>query len=93
MSPSASCWYDKHSMQITIPDDISRDAGLTARDCLFELAARLYADRRISLAQALRITGVGRAAFAEELARRNVTLYTVQDLQEDVQALRELGRL
>jgi predicted HTH domain antitoxin len=80
-------------MQITIPDDISREAGLNPRECLIELVVRLYADRRISFAQALRITVLSRQAFEEELARRDISLYTVQDLVEDVSALKELGRL
>jgi hypothetical protein len=34
-------------MTITIPDDILRDAGLTEREALIELACRLYDAEKI----------------------------------------------
>ena len=44
------------STELTIPDDILEAAGLTERDCLIELAVHLYAERRITLGQALRLS-------------------------------------
>lgn len=79
-------------MPIEIPEDILRTAGLTEADCLVELTVHLYAERRISIAQALRLSGLSRLTFEKELAKRNLTLYTVVDLHEDVDALRELRR-
>lgn len=76
-----------------IPDDIIRSSGLSERDFITELAVRLYADRRISLGQALRFCGLDRIEFEGQLARRNISLYTVDDLREDVRTLKELGRL
>ena len=81
------------STQLTIPDDILEAAGLTEKDCLIELAVHLYAERRITLGQALRLSQLSRTELEEELARRNISLYTVEDLNRDVAVLKELGRL
>jgi hypothetical protein len=48
---------------IEIPEDILKTAGLTEADCLIELAVRLYAERRISIAQALRLSRMRRPTF------------------------------
>jgi predicted HTH domain antitoxin len=80
-------------MRLEIPEDISKAAGLTERDCLIELAVHLYAERRLPFSQALRLCGLDRLSFERELANRNITLYRVGDLHEDVDALKELGRL
>lgn len=79
-------------MPMEIPEEILRTTGLTEADCLIGLAVRLYAERRISIAQALRLSGISRLTFEKELARRNLTLYTVVDLHDDVDAFRELRR-
>jgi predicted HTH domain antitoxin len=79
-------------MKLDIPDDIMQSSGLTEEDCLIELSVRLYADRRLSLAQALRLAGLDRFAFERQLAWRNISLYTVDDLHEDVATLKDLGR-
>jgi len=80
-------------MKLEIPDDILTASGVTEKECLIELSVRLYADRRISLAQALRLSGLDRLAFEAQLAQRNISLYTVSDLHEDVETLKKLGRL
>lgn len=81
------------STELTIPDDILEAAGLTGRDCLIELSVHLYTERRITFGQALRLSQLSRTGFEEELARRNISLYTVEDLNRDVAVLKELGRL
>ena len=80
-------------MRLDIPDDIVQLSGLTERDCLIELSVHLYARRRLPLGQALRLCGLDRGEFERQLAQRDITLYTVEDLHEDVGALRDLGRL
>ncbi|ETW95260.1 UPF0175 family protein [Candidatus Entotheonella palauensis] len=80
-------------MRLEIPDDIMTLAGLTEQDCLIELSVHLYAGRRLSFGQALRLSGLNRFEFEHQLAQRDISLYTVADLHEDVETLRELGRL
>jgi len=80
-------------MQIDVPEDIAKSAGLTPEDCLVELAVRLYSVRRIALKHALRLSGLDRSEFEAALAARNISTYTVEDLNSDVETLRRLGRL
>lgn len=80
-------------MLLEIPEDILKESGLTEEDCRVELATRMYAGRRISLGQALRLARLDRGSFERALAERDITLYTIEDLHADVKALRELGRL
>ena len=56
------------SKELTIPDDILEAAGLTERDCLIELAVHLYAERRITLGQALRLSQLTRAELEQKAA-------------------------
>jgi predicted HTH domain antitoxin len=86
-------WLQEDRMKIEIPKDILAAAGLTEKDCVIEFAVHLYASRRITHAQALRLSGLDRSAFEAELARRDMSLYNVEDLNADVKTLKELGRL
>ena len=79
--------------EFTIPDDILEGTGLTERDCRVELAVHLYAERRLTIAQALRLSELTRLEFEKELARHDISLYSIEDLHDDVAALKELGRL
>ena len=81
------------SLELRIPEDILEAAGLTEKECLTELAVHLYADRRLAFAQALRLAGMTRIEFEKELAQRDISLYSVEDLEHDVATLKELGRL
>ncbi len=81
------------STRLTIPNDILEAAGLTEQECLIELAVQLYAQRRIKFGHALRLSQLTREQFEQELARRNISLYSVADLADDVASLKELGRL
>ena len=80
-------------MLLEIPEDILKESGLTEEECRVELATRLYAARRISYGQALRLSSLDRTSFERALADRDITLYTVEDLRDDVEDLRGLGRL
>ena len=76
-----------------IPDDILASAGLTERDCLIEPAVQLHAQRRLPIGLALRLCGLTRVEFEQELAQRDIALYSVDDLERDVAELKELGRM
>jgi predicted HTH domain antitoxin len=78
---------------LTIPADILEAAGLTEADVLVELAVHLYAERRIAFGQALRVSRLSRPEFEKELARRDISLYSLEDLKNDVAALQQLGRM
>lgn len=80
-------------MKLEIPEEILKVAGLTEKDCLVELALHLYAEKKIPFAHALRLSDLSRPQFEAELAKRDLTVYSLEDLHQDVEALRELGRL
>ncbi len=80
-------------MIIEIPEDIWKAAGLTEKECRIELATHLYGERRISIAQALQLSGLSRLDFEGELRNRKISLYTVEDLESDISTLKDLGRL
>ena len=80
-------------MHVNVPQDIADAAGLTEESCLVELACHLYAGRRLPFGQALRLSGLSRDEFERQLAERGISLYTVEDLESDLQTLRELGRI
>jgi len=79
--------------ELAIPADILEATGLTEADCLVELAVHLYTQRRITFGQALRLSRLSRPEFEKELARRDISLYSLEDLDHDVAALKELGRM
>jgi predicted HTH domain antitoxin len=81
-------------MQCVIPDDILQAARLSPEELKREVAILLYAQRRLTLGQARRLAAMPRLAFQQLLASRGIgPHYDVEDLEEDVETLRELGRL
>lgn len=72
-------------MQLTIPDDILKEAGLTDRDALVEFACRLFDAGRLSKSAAARLCALERLAFEAELHRRGLAVYrtSVEDYDQD----------
>ena len=82
-------------MGLLVSDDILKEAGVTERDVLVELACRWFDGGRLSLPSATKIAGIGRSEFENQLALRGIAAYrpTVQDLVEDMQTLKELEEI
>jgi predicted HTH domain antitoxin len=81
-------------MSVVIPDVILEAANLSADELLQELAILLFQQQRLTLAQAARLARQDRITFQRLLAERAIPLhYDVQDFEEDVQTLRNLGEL
>lgn len=77
-------------MQITLPDDL----GLSEEQVKQELAVALFERQVISLARAATLAGMSRIEFQRLLADRHVPIhYDLSDFAEDVENLRQLGRL
>jgi predicted HTH domain antitoxin len=69
-------------------------AHLSLQDARRELALALYAQRRLSLGKARELAGLSLWEFRQWLATRQIEAhYDPADLQDDLDALRELGRL
>lgn len=74
-------------MTLTLPESIR----MTERELKQELALSLYAARKVTLIQAADIAGVGFFDFQNLLRDRKIPQhYGVQDLEKDMQTLREL---
>ena len=82
------------TLALEIPQDILDSARLTAEELKVELAVTLYAQRRLSIGKARELAGLSLWEFRQLLAARRISPnYDRLDLDEDMQTLRELGRL
>jgi predicted HTH domain antitoxin len=80
-------------VNITVPNELLGDSGLTKEDLQLDLAIGLYVDRRVSSGKAAAIAGLSVPAFLDLLGSRGVCLdYEVDDLEDDLRKLDELRR-
>ena len=80
-------------MQITLnlPDSLSQTETFNQSDWLREIATALFQQERISLSRASKLAGMGIIDFQKLLAARGICVhYDVEDLEQDVQHLRDL---
>lgn len=81
-------------MSINIPDEILSATRMTESEMKQEIAVMLFQKEKLTLAQASRFAQMNRVAFQHLLASRQIPVhYNVQDLEEDITNLREMGRL
>jgi predicted HTH domain antitoxin len=77
-------------MQITIelPDALE----LTEADLRAELAISLFQQERITLGTASQLAGLHQIEFQQLIARRGIPIhYDIEDLEQDLNSLREEG--
>jgi predicted HTH domain antitoxin len=72
-------------MGLFIPDDILKQAGISEREALIELACRLFESERLDKTAASRLCSLSRPEFEEELLRRGLAVYrtTAADYEQD----------
>jgi predicted HTH domain antitoxin len=81
-------------MNITIPDEILESAQISTDDIKVELAILLYQQKRISIGQARHLEGMHLIQFQKEMASRGICInYGVEDFEDDIRTLKELGEL
>lgn len=81
-------------MSIVIPDEIITATRMTETEMKQEIAVMLFQREKLTLAQASRFAGMHRVAFQHLLASRKISVhYDVQDFEQDIKNLREIGRL
>ncbi|BAZ12780.1 hypothetical protein NIES4071_46140 [Calothrix sp. NIES-4071] len=81
-------------MSIVIPDEIITATRMTEAEMKQEIAVMLFQREKLTLAQASRFAGMHRVAFQHLLASRKISVhYDVQDFEQDIKNLREMGRL
>jgi predicted HTH domain antitoxin len=78
-------------MTVTLPENISALQKMSESEIKLELALSLYTARKVTIIQAADIAGVGFFDFQGLLRDRKIPQhYDVQDLEDDLQTLREL---
>jgi predicted HTH domain antitoxin len=81
-------------MSFTIPDEVLRATGLNEQEMAQEIAVMLFEKEKLTLAQAARLAGLNRIEFQQLLASRQIPVhYGLEELEQDLQTLRKLGRL
>jgi predicted HTH domain antitoxin len=79
---------------LKIPQDILESARLTAPELKIEMAVFLYASGRLSIGKARELADMSLWQFRQPLASRQVPPhFDESDLNEDLEALKDLGRL
>lgn len=75
-------------MNITIPDSLIEEAGLTQERVRLEVALVLFELDALTLAEAARLAGLHRMQFQAALAEREIPVhYGVEELEEDARTL------
>ncbi|MEO0540767.1 MAG: UPF0175 family protein [Cyanobacteria bacterium P01_A01_bin.105] len=81
-------------MAVVIPDKTLRQARMTEAELLQELAVLLFQREKLTLAQASRLAQMPRIQFQHLLASRQIPVhYGLEELESDVQTLKDLGTL
>ncbi len=81
-------------MSVVVPDEILAATRMTEAEMRQEIAVMLFEKEKLTLAQASRFAGMHRIAFQHLLASRQIPMhYDVADFEQDIQNLREMGRL
>ena len=81
-------------MSLVISDDVLSTTRMTEEEMKLEIAVLLFQKEKLTLGQAARFAGMHRVAFQHLLASRQIPVhYGVDDLREDVENLRKIGRL
>ncbi|HZF02344.1 MAG TPA: UPF0175 family protein [Methylomirabilota bacterium] len=79
-------------MTIELPDVNIGSQPLTGEQARIELACALYAGWKVSMSQAVKIAGMPRILFWEELGKRKIPRqYRPEDLEHDMRMAEELA--
>lgn len=79
---------------LQIPDDVLKQAGITEREAVLELACRLFETGRLTLFFAARLAGLPQSEFEDVLLDRKIPIYRYSeaDLKTDLRTLRNPER-
>jgi predicted HTH domain antitoxin len=85
---------DAAAMPVTIPDEILAAAHITEPELRRELALTLFQQERLTLAQASSLAGASQREFQQLLAERRIAIhYGSEEFRQDLETLRQMGRL
>ena len=76
---------------LVVPREVLDSAKMSEDEMRIDLAAHLYATKRLSMGKAKRLAGLDLLSFQRELAKRNIYIhYGVEDLEQDLETLERL---
>jgi predicted HTH domain antitoxin len=82
------------TVSIEIPREIIRSTRMTPQQPKQDLAILLFQQGKLSFGKAREMAGMTASAFQQLLGSRGIPIhYDVEEYEEDLQTLRELGRL
>jgi predicted HTH domain antitoxin len=81
-------------MPLVISDETLRVAGMDEREAKVEIACRLFDAGKLTIGRASRLAELTVVEFEQQLAVRGLSRhrYTEEMLEQDVEALKMLGR-
>lgn len=81
-------------MSIVVSDETLSTTRMTEAEMRQEIVVMLFQKEKLTLAQSSRFAGINRIAFQHLLASRQIPIhYDVEDFEQDIENLREMGRL
>ena len=81
-------------ISIDIPREVLHAAKMSTSELKQELAIMLYEKGKLSFGKARKITEMNVGAFQQLLASRDIPVnYDVESYEEDLETLKEMGRL
>jgi len=81
-------------MPLTIPDDVLAAAHITELELKRELALTLFQQERLTLGRASSLAGMSQQEFQRLLADRRIPIhYGVEEFKQDLETLRQMGRV
>lgn len=82
------------SLSITITEDVLHSARMSADELRREIAVLLFEREKLTLAQSSRFAEMSRFQFQHLLASRGVPVhYDIEEFEQDLETLHDLGRL
>jgi predicted HTH domain antitoxin len=79
---------------LAIPEDILQATRMSEREFMQEIAVMLFQKEKLTLGQAAQFAGMSQFQFQHLLASRQIPVhYDVDEFEEDLKTLKDLGRL
>jgi len=76
---------------LIISEEVLEIAQLSPEQLTLEIAVYLYAQKKLTIGQASRLSGLDLIAFQKELAKRDVYIhYSLDDVKKDLANLRNM---
>ena len=81
-------------MSFMISNELLATTRMSEMEMKQEIAVMLFQKEKLTLGQASRFAGMNQVAFQHLLASRQIPMhYDVEDFEEDIKKLREMGRV